>query len=168
MNPYVREFVAARKHLLSGKVLEVGSCNVNGGLRDIIDVSVGVDMREGRGVDLVCPVENLLEHFKPGSFNACVSTDTLEHVENWKAFFRVTWELVRPGGWLVMTAAHQNKGRHDYPEDYWRFDLGHMMRIYPRIHFCGPLGKPGKPISLGWVAQKQGELGNLDFTPFQV
>lgn len=168
MNKYVREFIESRKHLLTGKLLEVGSYDVNGNIRDIVKVSVGVDMRSGPGVDLVCKVEDLPDHYQPGSFDSCVSVDTLEHVEDWKAFFRVTWDLVKPGGWLVMTAAHQHKGRHSYPDDYWRFDIGHMIRIYPRIHFCGPLGAPGKPISLGWVVQKTGELGSLDFAPYKV
>lgn len=168
MTPHVKEFVERYKDRLNGKVLEVGSYNVNGTIRDVVDITVGVDIRKGHGVDLVCPVEDLLSHYKPGYFDACVSVETLEHVENWKAFFRVTWELVKPGGWLVMTMAHQNKGRHDYPSDYWRLDLGHLIRVYPMIDFCGPLGKPGKPVSIGWAVQKKGELGDLNFQPYTV
>ena len=168
MTPQVKEFVEQYKKKLTGKVLEVGSYNVNGSVREIVDVTVGVDIRDGKGVDLVCSVEDLPKYFKPGHFDACVSTETLEHVENWKAFVTITWDMVKQGGWLVMTMAHQNKGRHDYPNDFWRFDLVQLTRIYPQIDFCGPIGRAGRPVSIGWAVQKRGELGDLNFSPYTV
>lgn len=166
MMPVVLRFIAEHKDKLQGRVIEIGSYNVNGSVRDVIDVAVGVDMREGPGVDLVCPVESL--DLPPESFDACVSTDTLEHVKDWRGFVRKTWELVKPGGWLVMTMAHQRKGRHAYPDDYWRMTPENISAIYPGA-LVVELAKPGKkPSSLAWVVQRSGELGSLDFEPCHV
>lgn len=165
MTPEVRKFISACSEVLQGRIIEVGSYDVNGGVRDIVPVAVGTDLREGPGVDLVCPVERLLEHFAPGEFDACVSTETLEHVQDWKGFIRTTWDLVKEGGWIVGTMASVNKGRHAYPDDYWRMVEFHLRTIYPNAAFIGDVGK----ISIGWAVQKLGPLGNLDeVQPYKV
>lgn len=169
MTPQVHHFLGKHKDKLQGRVLEVGSLNVNGSARDVVDVYVGVDLRNGKGVDLVCPVENLLDHFPAGSFDACVSTETLEHVEDWKGFVKTTWALVKDGGWLVITMASVHKKRHAYPDDYWRMTEEHIRLIYPDLTDFKTLGdKPEKYTSIGWVVQKSGELGSLDFEPIKV
>ena len=53
MDAATKDFYLRHKDKLGGKVLEIGSYNVNGGLREVIDITVGVDMRGGRGVDVV-------------------------------------------------------------------------------------------------------------------
>ena len=167
MDEATRVFYRKHKHLLQGKVLEIGSLNVNGGLRDIIDV-FGVDMRPGPGVDLVCPAENLLDHFEPGHFDACVSAGTLEHIKDWRGFVQVTWELVKEGGYLVLTMASMQKKRHAYPDDYWRMTHDQIKQIYPGAEVVDLGKKTEKIVSIGWVVKKSGELGNLDFEPYRI
>jgi len=103
MDKATLDFYRKHKDLLTGRVLEIGSLNVNGSIREVIDIAVGVDLRRGKGVDLIFPVEKLKEIFADGSFDACVSAGTLEHVEDWRGFVRVTWDLVKEGGYLVLT-----------------------------------------------------------------
>jgi len=158
MTPEVLKFVEKHKEKLKGKVIEIGSLNVNGSVRSVVDIAVGTDMRKGNGVDLVCAVENLPDHFKAGEFDGCVSTDTLEHVKDWKSFVRVTWDLVKEDGWLVLTMASVKKGRHAYPDDYWRMTEEHVKQIWPNSCFYTELGR----VSIGWVVQKKGDLPNLD------
>lgn len=168
MTPLVLDFVERNKGKLQGKVIEVGSFYVNGTVRDVVDIFVGTDMRKGAGVDLVCPAQSLLDHFEPKSFDALVSTETLEHVEDWRGFVKTTWDIVKDGGWLVMTIAHKNKGKHAYPDDYWRFEPSHIKAIYPTAEVI-ELCKPGKKaVSLAWTVQKNGDLGSLDFDPIKV
>jgi len=159
------EFVRLHKDKLTGRVLEIGSFNVNGSVREVIDIAVGVDLRKGKGVDLVCPVQDLKKHFPDGSFDACVSTATLEHIEDWRGFVNVTWDLVKPGGYLVITMASLFKGRHDYPHDYWRMTEDHIRTIYPHVKDFGLIGKN---VSIGWTVKKRGKLGNLDFEPIKI
>jgi predicted SAM-dependent methyltransferase len=169
MDSLTLDFINRNKDKLSGRVMEVGSFNVNGGIRDIIDVSVGIDMRKGKGVDLVCSASDIDKHFKPRSFDAVVSTGTLEHVEDWRGFIKQTWKVVKNGGWLVMTMASVHKGRHAYPNDYWRMTLDQIRQIYPNAEWIGDLTK-GKPkfVSIGWVVKKEGKLGSLDFEPIKI
>jgi len=70
------------------KVLEVGSYNVNGSLRDRIFGNlcvaeyVGVDLQLQQGyVDVVVDASAL--PFRDESFDVVISTETLEHVEDW-------------------------------------------------------------------------------------
>ena len=158
MDKATKEWMLTHRDKLGSNILEIGSLNVNGALREVIPVTVGVDMREGNGVDLVCKVEDLPDHFNGGCFDSCVSAGTLEHVEDWKSFIRVTWDLVKEGGYLVMTMASPKKLRHAYPDDYWRLTLDQVKEIYPSAEWVGDVGKP----SIGWVAKKEGSLGNLD------
>ncbi len=160
----------ARKHRykLQGKVLEVGSLDVNGSVRSVIDVTVGIDMREGKGVDLVCPVNDLPKHYPLGYFDACCSFGTLEHVEDWRGFVKTTWDMVKEGGWLVLSIASLMKKRHAYPDDYWRMTEEQIRTIYPRLEDYRPLGGKDRYASVGWVVKKEGELGSLDFEPIKV
>lgn len=159
MTPQVKEFIKNHKDKLQGNVLEVGSLNVNGSARDVINVSLGIDMRPGNGVDLVCNISD----FNQTGFDACVSTETLEHVEDWKSFVINTWNAVKDGGYLVMTMASMKKGRHAYPDDYWRFTTGQIREIYPSAEWVGDVGR----ISIGWVVKKDG-FPNLDVVPYKV
>lgn len=169
MDEATRDFFRKHKRKLSGKVIEIGSFDINGGLRDIIDISVGIDMRSGRGVDMVCDVADLKQHFSDGHFDACVSAGTLEHIEDWRSFVRVTWDLVKDGGWLVFTIASLDKGRHSYPHDYWRMTNEQIKTIWPLAKGFARLGgKNGKCVSVGWIVRKEGELGSLDFEPVKV
>lgn len=158
MNQAAMDYIASHKDKLTGRVIEIGSLNVNGTVRDVIKVEVGVDLRKGKCVDLVCPVENLLEHYEPETFDACVSSGSLEHIEDWKGFARVTWALVKEGGWLVITMASTHKGRHAYPDDYWRMEESHVKQIWPNYDNYTDIDR----VSIGWVVQKTGELGDID------
>lgn len=161
MHGHIIEFVKQHRDKMAGRVLEVGSYNVNGSVREVVDVTVGIDIRRGPGVDLVCSASNIDKHFEAGHFDACISTDALEHVADWKAFVRQTWAAVKEGGWLLITMASIYKGKHDYPHDYWRMTEEHIKAIYPGVSEVAGLGDK-KPTSIGWVVQKRGELGDLD------
>ena len=157
MHKFARRFIQENANKLTGRVIEIGSLDVNGGIRDLVTIEVGVDMRPGIGVDLVCKAEDLLTHYRVGEFDACVSLDTLEHVEDWAGFVKTSWELVKEGGWLVMTMASMLKGRHAYPDDYWRLTEGDIKAIYPHAEVF-QVGKT----SIGWVVKKEGSLGKLE------
>ena len=142
---------------LEGKVLEVGSYNVNGSLKKLIPHRVGTDMRAGPEVDIVCNAEDLRKHFDAESFDAVISTETLEHIKDWRAAVTAMWEVLKTQGWLIITMASVNKGRHAYPDDYWRMLPEHVLRIFPDAENVGEIGR----ISLGWTVQKKRALPDL-------
>ncbi len=161
MDEATRVWYKKHKDKLGDKVLEIGSLNVNGGLRDVIPVTVGIDMRKGNGVDVVCSVSDLKDHFEDGHFDSCVSAGTLEHVEDWKGFVNNTWDVVKEGGYLVLTMAALWKKRHNYPNDYWRFTEDQIKEIYPNAEWTGQVG----PVSIGWIVKKEGDRPNVSVVP---
>ena len=164
MTPHVAKFIFDHRQKLKGNVLDVGALNVNGSASDIIPIQIGMDIRKGRGVNLVADVKDLPKHFADGYFDAVVSFETLEHVEDWKAFFRNTWNAVKEGGYIVMSMASPLKKRHAYPDDYWRFTVEQICQIYPKVEWAGELGK----VSIGWVVKKEGDLPEFTVEPHKV
>merc|ERR1712224_205878 len=106
------------------KVLEIGSRNVNGGLRTYARRGwryVGVDVVEGPGVDIV--LEDPYKYpFCDGQFNATVSTSAFEHVEFfWLSFLEMV-RVTAPGGFIFLTVPSELAWHgDDVPPDSWRF-----------------------------------------------
>jgi SAM-dependent methyltransferase len=70
------------------RVLEVGSLDINGSIRQFFDGCeyIGVDLGEGKGVDLVAKGEDL--DFPDGYFKVVASCECFEHNPEWEATFR--------------------------------------------------------------------------------
>ncbi len=116
------------------RILEVGSLNVNGSLREGIDrlkpsSYVGIDIKSGPCVDQVCNAEDLISVFGNESFDFVLSTCTLEHVENWKLCISNIKRVCRRGGYILIIVPSMWP-IHEYPHDYWRFNKSDMFRIF--------------------------------------
>lgn len=128
------------KHLsnieIEGKrVIEVGSYNVNGSLRSLIESwnpveYVGVDLEKGPGVDMICNAEDLVKKFGKESFDVVISTELLEHVLDWKTVISNFKNICKPGGIILITARSYGFPYHGYPSDFWRFELEDMKEIF--------------------------------------
>lgn len=115
-------------------VLEVGSYDVNGSVRPIVRALgpasyVGVDQSAGPGVDQVVSAVDLVETFGAGSFDVVISTEMLEHVEDWRPIVVQLVEVLAPGGLLVITTRSLGFPYHPYPVDTWRYTLDGMGQI---------------------------------------
>lgn len=68
-------------------VLEVGSLDINGTVRDFFDAEryVGVDIGPGPGVDVVCAGQDL--DYPDRSFDVAISAECFEHNPFWLATF---------------------------------------------------------------------------------
>ena len=71
------------------KVLEVGSRNVNGSARSIVEPYgpqeyVGIDIQMGPGVDRVLNIENIDRITQAGQFHLVICTEVLEHIAAWR------------------------------------------------------------------------------------
>lgn len=116
-------------------VLEVGSLDVNGSIRRVVEgfgprKYTGVDIRSGPGVDEVVSVEDLLSTFGPETFDLVLSTEMLEHVPDWKSAVRNLKGVLRPGGTLLLTTRSQGFRFHGYPYDFWRFSREDLANIF--------------------------------------
>ncbi len=117
------------------KVLEVGSCDVNGSLRPFIEsrdpeIYVGVDVVNGPGVDVICDGENLLDKFQEETFDIVISTELLEHVRNWAKVVSNIKKVCKPGGIILITTRSIGFPFHGYPYDFWRYELEDMEAIF--------------------------------------
>ena len=128
--------IALTKREIQGKrVLEVGSRDVNGSLRPAIELwkpaeYIGIDIRAGRGVDLVCDANDLVERFGRGQFDVVICTELFEHVEDWRNVISNIKQVCLPGGIILITTRSFGFPRHAYPCDFWRFELSDIEYIF--------------------------------------
>ena len=116
-------------------VLEVGSYDVNGSVRPLIESYapaeyIGTDMREGPGVDVVVDAASLGQRFGIGRFDLVVCAEVLEHVEDWRTAVDNIKRMLKPGGLLLLTTRSKGFPLHEYPGDYWRFEREDMQVIF--------------------------------------
>lgn len=105
------------------KVLDVGSLDVTGHIRDIFPQGTytGVDMRAGVNVDVVVNGHDLAEHFGVETFDFVVCFDTFEHDDRFWETLDNMKRVLKPGGYLMLGVPSRNCPEHDHPHDYWRF-----------------------------------------------
>lgn len=125
MHPNARGLI--RKHLAradwpQASVLDVGSYNVNGTLRGVVEkrgwTYTGLDIVPGDNVDVVA--EHPYEYpFADGFFDAVISCSTMEHVAAIWLWVPELVRILRPGGLLVIVAPNRWKVGHS-PPDCWR------------------------------------------------
>lgn len=132
------------------RVLEVGALNVNGGLRDILSTFgpseyLGVDIGPGPGVDEVCDVSELVARFGEESFEIVVSTELLEHVEQWRKAVSNLKRVLRQGGTLLITTRSPGFKYHGYPNDFWRYRIEDMERIFEDFEILSLTPDPEAP-----------------------
>ena len=163
------DFVAAvrekHKEFFTGKrVLEVGSLNINGTVRDFFTDCdyIGCDLGEGRGVDIVCAGQDL--DFPDDSFDVVLSCECFEHNPAYQETLRNMVRMLKPGGLLFFTCATTGRPEHgttrtspkDAPfcGDYYRnlvaedLDItgiaGEFSTLNTDLRYCGI--KHGQPI----------------------
>lgn len=97
---------------VGGRVLEVGSLNINGSVRQFFDAEeyVGCDLGEGEGVDLVCAGHEL--PFEDGHFDVAISCECFEHDRHWRQTFGKMIDLVRVGGLVMFSCATTGRPEH--------------------------------------------------------
>lgn len=154
-----------RDEVAGRRVLEVGSCDVNGSVRPIIEAHgpatyLGVDGGPGPRVDRVIDCGDLVETFGEGSFDVVVTTEMLEHVRDWRRCIANLTAVVTEGGLLVVTTRSPGFPWHGFPEDHWRYTPTVMRAILEAVGFevldCYPDPDPMFP---GVVAKARKPVG---------
>jgi hypothetical protein len=129
-------------------VLEVGSLNINGSVRQFfINCDyVGVDLAEGRGVDIVGFVHTL--PLAENSFDTVISCECFEHDKHWQETFKTMYKVAK--GLVIFSCATTGRPEHGttatnpqdspFTNDYYKnltekdfkeaFDLDSMFSKY--------------------------------------
>jgi SAM-dependent methyltransferase len=94
------------------KVLEVGSWDVTGSVRELFHRCdyLGVDLASGPGVDLVISGEALA--LPTGTFDFVISCECFEHNPFWLETFVNMTRMLKAGGLFVFTCAGIGRGEH--------------------------------------------------------
>lgn len=104
------------------KIVEIGSQNVNGSIRESFgpeNTYIGVDFAVAAGVDIVLDDPYTLP-FQENEIDIVVSSSCYEHSEFfWLSFLEVI-RVLRPGGLFYLNVP-SNGPVHGYPVDCWRF-----------------------------------------------
>lgn len=132
------------------KIIEVGSYDVNGSLRNWVRRStprsyLGVDISSGPGVDQVCPVGKLTTTFGKASFDVAISTEMLEHVEDWREAITNLKDIIHEGGLLILTTRSPGFAYHGYPHDFWRYDIEDFKTIFSDMEILSLKQDPEAP-----------------------
>lgn len=113
MHQEAAEFVAHHTHAQYRSVLEFGSRNVNGSLRDIVaaDRWVGVDVKPGIGVDIVGDAATVQV---PGLFELVVCAEVFEHADDAMCVGMCVNAAahLEPGGAFIATMAGPRRAPH--------------------------------------------------------
>lgn len=95
------------------KVLEVGSLDINGSVRQFFTDCdyTGIDLGPGPGVD---EVNHVIHHVRlgVGPYDVIISTEALEHDERWNDSLAMMNMLLKPSGLLVITCAGPTRAEH--------------------------------------------------------
>lgn len=92
------------------KVLEIGSLNINGSVRQFFSGCsyLGVDLGEGRDVDMICKGHEL--PFEKNAFHTVISCECLEHDKYWIETFQKMCDL--SSQFVLMTCATAGRKEH--------------------------------------------------------
>lgn len=109
------DFVASVKrkfpeYFTEKRVLEIGSLDINGSVRQFFDncTYIGVDLGEGKGVDLVAKGEDLT--FADDSFDVSISCECFEHNPEYIKTFNNMIRMTK--GLVIMTCATTGRPEH--------------------------------------------------------
>ncbi len=123
MHASVRDWITKEVRgwdLHDGKVLDVGSLDVNGSVRDLFGFDyTGIDFREGPNVDQVMNAHKL--QFPANTFDVVVACELFEHDDEFWTSLKEMGRVLKKGGHLLITTRGNGFKLHEHPEDFWRF-----------------------------------------------
>lgn len=117
---------AVQPHASDGHTLEVGAFG-HSRFRRFFPDRIGVDIREGPGVDRIASVYDL--PFEDGEFENVLCMSVLEHLEEPKKAITEMHRVLKPGGRIIMSVPFLFP-IHEAPDDYWRFTKYGLQKLF--------------------------------------
>jgi SAM-dependent methyltransferase len=126
--------ILQKEEVIGKRIIDIGAYDVNGSMKAVVapwqpSEYIGIDMRSGPGVDIVCLAENLVSNFGKESFDIVLSSSTFEHIKNWKGAISNVKQICKPNG-LILLIIPSRWPYHAFPKDYWRFDSKDIKCIF--------------------------------------
>ena len=113
-----------------GSVVELGARDVNGSVQWLFDCDtyIGVDIGAGEGVDVVC---DAADYLPDEPVDCVVSTEMLEHTPRARDVVFQVFDMLKPGGMFVMTAAGPGRPTHSAIDGKGLQPGEHYANIHP-------------------------------------
>ncbi len=140
------------------RVLEVGSLDINGSVRQFFEDCdyFGIDLGPGAGVDRVIAVLDLIA---PASYDVVICSEALEHDRHWDRSLMQMWANLKSGGLFVFTCAGPARREHGttlqdsmsspFTLDYYRnLSVADVHGVLPLLALTGEIieGRQGQDI----------------------
>ncbi|ASZ12551.1 class I SAM-dependent methyltransferase [Chitinophaga pendula] len=130
-----RDIIAATKEYAKGEVFDIGCgnkpyaplfthCSKYDGC-DIIQSS-------GHQVDILCPCTDI--PLADNSYDTIFTTQVMEHVAEHQKMLSEAYRIVRPGGYIILTAP-MYWHHHEEPYDFFRFTRYGMEHLFTKAGF---------------------------------
>lgn len=143
MHPGAREFVARHATSEPVSVIEIGSRDINGTVRDLFPRATwtGLDLHAGSGVDVVC---DAMLYQPPGLVDLVVCCEVLEHARNWRDLLCAAHGWLKRRGRLIVTCAGPGRDPHSAidggslrpDEHYANISMAELNRAMKRAGFA--------------------------------
>lgn len=106
-----REYVRRYSNFEPQSIVEIGSRNVNGAVRDLFNQEhyTGIDLRPGPGVDIAV---DALKWNPPSLVDLVICTEVLEHMEAWRDLVLHACTWLNFGGRIIITCAGPGREPH--------------------------------------------------------
>ena len=75
-----------------------------------------------------------------------MTTDTLEHIRDWRAAIHNIREILKIGGLLIATTRSRGFPYHGFPADFWRYGIEDFQTIFSDLiidHLSRDSQEPG-------------------------
>jgi len=136
VHPEIDQFIVKVKekfpeYFEGKKVLEVGSQNINGSVRSHFKECdyLGIDLGEAPGVDKVEDASKMT-YFE--EYDVVISSEMLEHCEEWDNALVAMFTATKIGGMFILTCAgpkRQEHGTNNHTPQDSKFTLEHYRNI---------------------------------------
>lgn len=99
-------------HFRWSNVIEIGSLDINGSVRDMFELCnyVGFDVGPGPGVDYAIPGQ--MVRYPGESFDVAISAECFEHNPYWEDTFLNMVRMTKWGGLVTFTCAGKDRPEH--------------------------------------------------------
>lgn len=108
-----------KEQIEQGKIADLGSFNINGGVKDIIPQVIGFDILEGNGVDVVIEPGIIPDEHK-FQYDFVTSISSFQCCPDTQSYIKQITDLLKPNGTLLLTMCSIlcPKGHSTSPNDY--------------------------------------------------